>query len=83
MKRFAVKEMRNTLVFVLLVIAIGAIYFFAESEGVSALAVLIFSGLKFALVSLEFMEVRKAHPAYGLWLLFLFLAFALGALILV
>ncbi|GEM_PF-3127423 len=77
------KELRNSIVFAILVLSIIAIFFFAESGEISVLAILAFSGVKYALVSLEFMEVRKAHPAYGLWLLVLFLGFALGALILV
>ncbi|HBS05210.1 MAG TPA: hypothetical protein DEA96_09610 [Leptospiraceae bacterium] len=70
----------NTFVFVALLILIAAMYFFAEFRAASVWLILGVSAIKFALVSLEFMEVRKAHPLYGTWLLILFFFFAGGLL---
>ncbi|MBI40793.1 MAG: hypothetical protein CMF59_14435 [Leptospiraceae bacterium] len=70
----------NNYVLAALLILIAVVYFFAEYRAASLWLILGVSAVKFALVALEFMEVRKAHPIYGVWLLILFSAFAGGVL---
>ena len=77
------KRWHNTIALVALLLLVVLMYIFAESHIVSALLIMAVSGLKFALVAFQFMDVRKAHPIYGIWLLVLFAAFALGGLILI
>lgn len=77
------KRWHNTFALVALLSLVALMYVFAESHIVSAILIIAVSGVKFALVAFQFMEVRKAHPIYGIWLLVLFAGFALGGLILI
>ncbi|MCP5481348.1 MAG: hypothetical protein H7A21_07950 [Spirochaetales bacterium] len=74
------KGLCNAIVLVTLLLLIAAMYLFAEYRTGSFILLLALSGAKFALVALQFMEVRAAHPIYGIWLLILFVFFAGGAI---
>ncbi|MEQ8351920.1 MAG: hypothetical protein RH862_10575 [Leptospiraceae bacterium] len=74
-----IRKLNTIVLFVLLLLILG-MYLFAEYRTGSLILILALSAAKFALVALEFMEVRRAHPIYGIWLLILFSFFAGGAL---
>ena len=71
---------KTNLALILLLALVAMMYFFTEEAAASVALILGLSGLKFAAVAFQFMEVKKAHPAYAAWLVVLFLAFSVGAL---
>ncbi|MCB1307339.1 MAG: hypothetical protein KDK30_04125 [Leptospiraceae bacterium] len=72
------KRYGNIVTAFLLLGIIAVMYIISDNLEGAALLILALSGIKFMLVGLQFMEVRTAHPAYGLWLGLLFLSFAVG-----
>lgn len=84
-KNVAIREpngRRNLIVWCVLMLTIVAMSLLTEWRTASVFTIATLSGLKFFLVSLEFMEVRGAHPMYSAWLALLFGGLFVGVLIL-
>ena len=74
------KDHANNVALILLLSLVAIMYFFTEEAAASVGLILGLGALKFGLVALQFMEVKKAHPVYGMWLLLLFAGYAVGAI---
>lgn len=70
------KTYLNTVAFGALLFIIAGMYLFADSSDINSISILALSGLKFAIVSLVFMELKSGHVAYSLILLILYGLFA-------
>jgi hypothetical protein len=71
----------HTAVWLALVALIGASSTFIETRAAGWVAVFIAAaGVKFLAIGLQFMEVRRAHAFWIIWLMILFGVYAVGAL---